>query len=78
MESARASGFALGAVLVAFSAAHVTLVGALARRGPWWRAALALAVPPLAPWWGWEAGLRWQPIAWGATLALYALGVATA
>jgi hypothetical protein len=78
MESARASGFALGAVLVAFSAAHLTLAAGLARRGPWWRAALALAVPPLAPWWGWGVGLRWQTIAWGATLLLYAFGVATA
>ena len=71
-------GIALAVALVAFAAAHVTLVAGLARRRPWWRAIVALAVLPLAPWWGWRAGMRRRTIAWGAALAIYAVGVAAA
>ncbi|HXN34200.1 MAG TPA: hypothetical protein VN894_20200 [Polyangiaceae bacterium] len=71
-------GIALAVALAAFAVAHLTLVAGLARRRPWWRAILALAVPPLAPWWGWRAGLRARAIAWGTALALYAIGVAAA
>jgi hypothetical protein len=56
-------------------AAHVVLVVGLARRGHGGRAALALVVAPLAPWWGWSAGLRAATIVWGVALALYTLGV---
>jgi hypothetical protein len=65
----------LASALLVFVTAHVALVVGLARRDVWWRAALALAVPPLAPWWGHRAGLRVATIAWCAALALYALGV---
>jgi hypothetical protein len=71
-------GIALAAALVAFAVAHVALVAGLARRGPWWRAVLALAAPPLAPWWGWREGMRSRTIAWGTALFLYAIGVAAA
>jgi hypothetical protein len=50
-------GIALAVVLVAFVAAHVALVVGLGRRDPWWRAIAAVAVPPLAPWWGWRSAL---------------------
>jgi hypothetical protein len=40
------------------------------------RALVALLVPPLAPWWAWQARLRARTIVWGAALALYAIGVA--
>jgi len=40
------------------------------------RALVGLLVPPLAPWWAWQAGLRARTIVWGAALALYAIGVA--
>ncbi len=69
-------GIALAIVLCVLLAAHVVLVAGLARRGSWGRALVALLVAPLAPWWGWEAGLRAAAIAWAAALLLYALGVA--
>jgi hypothetical protein len=70
-------GIALTLALALFAGAHVALVWGLARRprAQWARAAVALFVPPLAPWWGWEAGLRRTTIVWGAALALYTLGV---
>jgi hypothetical protein len=71
-------GIALAVALVAFAAAHIALVVGLARRDPWWRAIAAFAVPPLAPWWGWGAGMRWRTVVWGAALVLYAIGVAAA
>jgi hypothetical protein len=69
-----ASGVALTVVLAAFVAAHGILIAGLARRRAWRRAVVALVVPPLAPWWGWGAGLRLPTIVWCAALALYAAG----
>jgi hypothetical protein len=71
-------GFCLAAALAAFVAAHGTLVVGLARRRAWGPAALALVVPPLAPWWGYRAGMRGPSVAWCAALVLYTVGVATA
>jgi hypothetical protein len=71
-------GIVVAVALVGFVATDVALVVGLARKGPWWRALAALAVPPLAPWWGWSAGMRRRAIAWGAALGLYAIGVAVA
>jgi hypothetical protein len=71
-------GIALAAALLAFAAAHIGLVIGLASRGLWWRAAVAAAVLPLAPWWGWESGMHRRTVAWGASLVLYAIGVAVA
>ncbi len=68
----------LASALAVFLAAHVALVAGLARKRTWGRALVALLVPPLAPWWGYRAGLRVATIAWCAALALYALGVAVA
>jgi hypothetical protein len=70
-----ASGVALTVVLAVFLSAHVVLVAGLARRRAWGRAVVALVVPPLAPWWGWSAGLRPASMVWCAALALYAAGV---
>lgn len=45
----------------------------------WKRAAIALVLPPLAPYWGWRAGtpaLRRCAIAWAGSLGAYALAVA--
>ena len=74
-------GIALGLTLALLAGAHVRLVWGLAGCTPHesaWRvrAAIALFVLPLAPWWGWAAGLRRTTIVWGAALALYTLGVA--
>jgi len=68
----------IASALAVFLAAHVALVAGLARRRPSWRAVVALLVPPLAPWWGYRAGLRVATIAWCAALALYAVGVVVA
>jgi len=68
----------IASALAVFVAAHVVLVAGLARQRAWGRAVAALLVPPLAPWWGYGAGLRVATIAWCAALALYALGVVVA
>ncbi|MGD0524372.1 MAG: hypothetical protein ABSE49_04480 [Polyangiaceae bacterium] len=68
----------IASALAVFIAAHVVLVAGLARRRTWTRALLAMVVPPLAPWWGYGAGLRAAAITWCAALALYALGVIVA
>ena len=62
--------------LLVFVGAHVTLLGSLALRAPRYRAAVALLVPPLAPYWGWRSGLKTRVYVWGASLLLYAAGVA--
>jgi hypothetical protein len=71
-------GTLLLVALVVFVAAHLALVAGIARREAWWRAGVALVVAPLAPWWGWHAGMRRRTIAWGAALAVYAAGLAIA
>lgn len=71
-------GIALACVLCALLGAHVVLVVGLARRGARGRALLALFVAPLAPWWGWSAGLRPAVMVWAAALGLYVLGIAIA
>ena len=67
-------GIALAVTLLVWAGAHVWLVMALAGRRRWRRAAFALWIPPLAPWWGWAEGLRVPAMAWGAALVLYAVG----
>jgi hypothetical protein len=57
--------------------AHVTLVIGLLRRDPWWHGLVAFLVPPLAPYWGYEARLRGRVTLWLATFAVY-LASATA
>jgi hypothetical protein len=74
----RTMGIALAFALVGFAAAHVALVLGLAKRTTRLRVAAALVVAPLAPWWGYRAGMRARVLAWGACLALYALGVGIA
>jgi hypothetical protein len=77
-------GLALAIALVAFVTAHLALVVGLARRarspsgGRWWQPAAALVVMPLAPWWGYRAGMRKWALAWGAALLIYALGTLVA
>jgi hypothetical protein len=71
-------GAALAAALVLFGAAHGVLLVGLAQRRPRWRALVASVVAPLAPWWGWQAGMRRRAITWGVALALYVLGLAVA
>jgi hypothetical protein len=70
-------GIALALALALLTVAHVGLAVGLARKGTHWRvrAAISLIVLPLAPWWGWQAGLRKTTFVWGAALALYTAGV---
>ncbi len=73
MNRALAIGVAL--VLLVFLGAHASLLGSLVTHRPRYRAAVALVVPPLAPYWGWRAGLRRRVYVWSAALLLYAAGV---
>jgi hypothetical protein len=65
---------ALSVWLVAFgvlATAHVTLAIGLARRRPRSRALMALAFPPLAPWWGWKAGMTVRSASWIVAAIVY-------
>jgi uncharacterized membrane protein YphA (DoxX/SURF4 family) len=63
---------------VAFGAlvtAHVALVFGLAARPPRWRALVALVVPPLAPYWGWQERHRVASTTWMAALVAYGVAL---
>jgi hypothetical protein len=62
--------------LLVFAGAHVSLLGFLVAHAPRLRALVALLVPPLAPYWGWQSGLKMRVYVWTTALALYATGVA--
>jgi len=62
--------------LLAAIAAHATLLVRVARQRPRYLALVALAIPPLAPYWAWRAGARRPVYLWLAAVILYALGVA--
>lgn len=62
----------LALALLGLIGVHIALVAGLARRRPWWRALAALAVPPLAPIWGWSEMPR-RARAWAITFAAYAV-----
>ncbi len=70
--------YALLAALAIHFATHVAIAAGLAAQRAYGRAALAFFVAPLAPWWGWEAGMKRRVVTWGAALAAYALLVAIA
>jgi hypothetical protein len=66
---------ALALLVLAFATlvtVHVALAAGLAARAPRWRGAVALVVPPLAPWWGWRTRLRARTVAWLVLAAVYA------
>jgi hypothetical protein len=64
--------------LVAHIGAHVAIVVELARKKQWTRAALALFVSPLAPYFGWREGLKRRVFVWAGALLVYAVTVAIA
>jgi hypothetical protein len=77
--------FVAVSIVVSFAAlvtAHVALCAALAARAPWWRGALSLVVPILAPVWGFREGMRRRAFGWIAAglayVALRVIGHATA
>jgi hypothetical protein len=69
-----AVGVLAGILLLACVVAHVVLVAGIAARVRW-RAALAFAVPPLAVWWAWAAGVRWRVWIWVGAVAAYGIVV---
>lgn len=50
---------------------HLALAVGLALRGERWRGALAFFVPPLAAYWGFEAGMKLRAGVWIAALVAY-------
>jgi hypothetical protein len=54
---------------------HVALAWGLARRGPVLRGVIALLVPPLAPYWGYEADLKKRCAAWVVSLVVYVIAL---
>jgi hypothetical protein len=71
MEVLGALGFLL---LIAHVAAHVALAVAVARMKPA-RGAFALFFPPAGIVWCWDAGKKASVVAYGATLAAFAVVV---
>ncbi len=63
--------------LAAWTTAHVTMSASLARVA-WWRALVAIVVPPLAPWWGWRFGMPRRAWTWTGAIAVYAVGLVIA
>ena len=62
------------AMIVAFASgvtAHVAIAAGLLARAPRWRAAAALALPPLAPYWALRERMRVRAGAWIASVAVY-------
>lgn len=53
--------------------AHVSLVVGLLLRRPRWRGLVALVLPPLAPYWGYETGLRLRTLVWVGAVCVYAV-----
>jgi hypothetical protein len=66
---------AFGAMIAAFAllvTAHVTIAWGLAGRAPRWRAAVALVVPPLAPYFAARERMPVRASAWMCALVVYA------
>jgi hypothetical protein len=52
--------------------AHVAIVIGLGGKSPRWRAAVALAVAPLAPYWALTSGMKARGWIWIGSVCLYA------
>ena len=64
---------ALWLSFAALLTSHVALAAGLIRRIPRWRGPVAFIVPPLAPWWGMETGMKKRTAIWVGALCAYAL-----
>jgi hypothetical protein len=75
---ARVSALALTALVAAFAlfvTAHVGIVMKLLFRHPRWRAALALVIPPLAPYWGASERMTGWSLVWVGSLVAYVIAL---
>ena len=66
----------LTALVVSFAVlctAHVALAFGLVLERPRWRGPVALLVPPLAPYWGMERGMKRRAGIWVVALTVYVL-----
>ncbi|MBX3199181.1 MAG: hypothetical protein KF894_13705 [Labilithrix sp.] len=52
---------------------HVAIAIGLAKRTPRWRGAVALVLPPLAPYWAWQERMRTRVGLWAGGLLLYVI-----
>lgn len=68
-----ALAYVLALALVVLAVSHVAIVATIARRRELTRAALALFVPPLAPIYAAERGLRTLVWAWTFAAIVYAV-----
>lgn len=57
---------------------HLAITFGLARRQPRWRALVAFAVPPFAPYWAWREQMRARAGLWAASLAVYVVALVLA
>lgn len=64
--------------IVMLFCAHLAIAIGFAMERAWARAALALFVVPLAPYWAFRRGMTKRFVAWSLGLGLYALGIAMA
>jgi hypothetical protein len=64
------------ALVVSFAVlvtAHVALAFGLTLARPRWRGPVSFVVPPLAPYWGMEAGMKRRAALWVTALVIYVL-----
>jgi len=71
-----ALGMVLGLAMLVLAVSHGAIVVVLLRRRELLRAALALVIPPLGPFFGLEAGARAWAWAWLGSFGSYALALA--
>ena len=50
---------------------HVVIAFGLAKHRPRWRALVAFAVPPFAPYWAWQQHMRTRSGLWIAAVVVY-------
>ena len=71
----------LALLLVAFGAlvtTHLALAVLLLLRSPWWRGLVALVIPPFAPYYGWESGLKVGAAIWVVAIFVYSVALIAA
>lgn len=71
----------VGVVVLAFAllvTAHLAIVVGLVAKTPRWRALVALALAPLAPYWAWREHMRVRAGIWALGLVLYVVSLIAA